>query len=352
MIGSDYGTLGRMIAGSVHVKARMDQLTAQAASGHVADSYGGYTGAAAQTLFDLSPQVAHAAAVGGVIDAAEARGKVTQTAMTRLQSIAADFYAHAQNIATLGPAAVDTVAAEARQALTQVAGLLNTQDGSIYVFGGTDTATPPVTSGAAILGSPYFASIQAQVQGLAANGAAATLAATMSTSLPASAVSPFAADTQPFVTAPPTIQTANGATTTVGLLAGTNTLVPASAGPSTTGSYMRDLLRSLATLGSLTGAHAGDPGFAAVIDDTRVSLQGAVASMAADSGALGAQQAGLVAEKTQAADTSNALQAQVASVRDVDMAATLSSLQQVQSQLTASYKLIAEVKGLSLANYI
>ena len=40
--------------------------------------------------------------------------------------------------------AVDTIAASARDALGQVAGLLDTQDGGVYVFAGQDTANPPV----------------------------------------------------------------------------------------------------------------------------------------------------------------------------------------------------------------
>lgn len=353
MISSDYGTLGLLISDSGNVKAKLAQLTAQAASGNVSDSYGGYSGAAAQTAFDLQPQIAHSTALAGNIDAASGRATVTQTVMTQLQSIASTFYAQVQSLSTLGGTSVDTVAAQAQAALQQAAALLNTKDGSVYVFGGSDTATAPIPATAAITSLPYFLTIRTAVQGLAVNGAAATLASTLATAAATTGVTPFAADLKPFPATAPTVRTSDqGASSTVGLLANQNTLTPPLTGASTTGSYMRDLLRSLATLGSLTSAQATNPEFAAVVADTQQSLQGVVAGMAADAGALGAEQAQLKTQKTQLSDTSAALQTQLASVQQVDMAATLSNLQQVQTQLTASYKLISEVKGLSLVNYI
>ena len=353
MISSDYGTLGLLISDSSTIKAKLDQLTAQAGSGNVSDSYGGYSGAAAQTTFDLSPQIAHATALESNVDVATARAKVTQTVMTQLQSIASTFYAQVQSLSTEGSVSVDTAAAQAQAALQQVAALLNTKDGSVYVFGGSDTATTPVPTAATITTSPYFLAIQTAVQGLAINGSTATLASTLATATATTGVTPFAADLQTYPVTAATVQVGDqSAPATVGLLAGKNTLIPASTGASTTGSYMRDLMRSLATIGSLTGAQSTTTGFAAVLSDTQQSLQGVIAGIAADSGALGATEAQLKTTKTQLSDTSAALQTQLASVQQVDMAATISNLQQVQSQLTASYKLIAEVKGLSLANYI
>ncbi len=50
--------------------------------------------------------------------------------------------------------------------------------------------------------------------------------------------------------------------------------------------------------------------------------------------------------------TSTALSAQLSSVQDVDMAQTLSTITQVQTQLQASYQLISNVSGLSLAKFL
>ena len=352
MISSDYGTLGLLISGSATVKAKLDQLTAQASSGDVSDSYGGYAGSAAQTMFDISPQIAHATVLESNIDAASGRASVQQTVMTQLQSIASSFYSSVQSLGTEGTNSVQSVASSAQAALQQAASLLNTKDGDVYVFGGADTATAPIPDANNITSSPYYNAIQTEVQGLSANGASATAASTLATASLTTGVTPFAADLQPFAAKAATVQTIDGQPATIGILANQNTFIAASTGSSTTGSYMRDLMRSLATIGSLTPAQATDPGFSALLTDTGTSLSGVVSAMAADSASLGSVQSTLTSEKTQITDTSTALQTQLASVQQVDMAATLSNLQQVQSQLTASYKLISEIKSLSLVNYI
>ena len=63
-------------------------------------------------------------------------------------------------------------------------------------------------------------------------------------------------------------------------------------------------------------------------------------------------QAGLATRQTELADTQTTLTAQVSGVEDVDMAAALTQVTQLQTQLQASYQLIAGVKDLTLAKYI
>ena len=64
----------------------------------------------------------------------------------------------------------------------------------------------------------------------------------------------------------------DGHTVQLGLLASGNVAV-SSTGSSTTGSYMRDLMRALATVGSLSSTQQNDPGFQALVQDTRSSLR-------------------------------------------------------------------------------
>ena len=115
---------------------------------------------------------------------------------------------------------------------------------------------------------------------------------------------------------------------------------------------MRDVLRALATIGSLSSAQANDPGFADLVQDTRISLSGAIAAMAQDAGVLGNVQSSLTATQSRLADTQIALTGQVSSAEDVDMAATLSRLSLVQTQMQASYQLIASLNSLSLVKFL
>lgn len=349
----DYTVLSRVIGDSAAVHRQLDRLTAQASSGRIADSYAGLGDGAAVSL-DLAPQVARMQTWQGNIDAATGRMQVAQTALTQMQQIATDFVAQTNNLNGLNAAGIDTIAAQARDALSQVANLLDTQDGGIYVFAGQDTANPPVPDPNAIASSPFFTQIQAAVSQMTVLGGAGTVASTLATAISnASTTSPFSSYlSQPVAAlAAPTVQVGDRQTVATGLFASGNMLV-ASTGSSTTGSYSRDLLRALATIGSLTGAQANDPNLAAVVDDTRASLTGALTAMASEAGVFGDSQSRLAVTRTQLTDTSTALSGQIGSAQDADMAATLSKLSAVQTQLQASYQLIAGINALSLVKFL
>jgi flagellar hook-associated protein 3 FlgL len=125
-----------------------------------------------------------------------------------------------------------------------------------------------------------------------------------------------------------------------------------STGTSTTGSYMRDLMRALATLGSLSSSQVNDPNFATLVQDTATSLNGVVTAMASDAGVLGDRQTNLTNTSNALADTTTALTQQVSNVQDTDMASTLSQLTAIQTQLQESYKLITAANSLSLVNFL
>ena len=232
--------------------------------------------------------------------------------------------------------------------------LLNSQFGGAYVFAGQDSGNPPVPNPDRILSTGFFTQIETAVAGLAANGAAATTAATLAAAASnAPGTSPFSdfMSRGPGTAAPPSVSLGDGGTRPVGLLASENTNA-ISSGSSTTGSYMRDLMRALATVGSLTSAQAGDPNFATLISDTQVSVGGAISAMATDVGILGERQAALTATQTTLEDTELALTAQLSPAENVDMASTLSELTQTQTRLQASYQLISSANAMSLVKFL
>ena len=115
---------------------------------------------------------------------------------------------------------------------------------------------------------------------------------------------------------------------------------------------MRDLMRALATIGSLTSSQVTDSGFQALMQDTSTSLRGVVSAMADDAGVLGNTQASLTTTQTQLSATATALTTQVSAAQDVDMAQTLSNLTLVQTQMQASYQVIAGMSSLSLVRFL
>ncbi len=350
-----YGTMTSLIADAQTVRQKLDQLTTQASTGLIGQTYAAL-GAGAPISLDLRPQLAAMQTWQANIAAATGTMGMTQTALTQLQSIASSFNAQLNALNGLNPSEVDTIAASARQALGQVAGLLDTTDGTTYVFGGADSTNPPVPNPGGILSSGFYTQINAAVGGLGGAGAAATAAATLAVAgSDVAGTSPFSAYmSQPAAVLQaqiPAVQTGTGQTRSIGLLASANTYV-ASTGASTTGSYMRDLMRALATIGSLSSAQVNDAGFQGLVQDTRTSLGGVVTAMAQDAGVLGNQQTALSGIGTQLQDQTTALTAQVSPAENVDMAKTLSDLSLVQTQLQSSYQLISGQSALSLVKFL
>ena len=349
------GLVGTAIGDSTAIKKQIDTLTQQAGDGLVADTYAGL-GSGAGTALSLGPQIAGMQAWQNNIAAATGTMGVAQTALTQISSIASTFYAQVVNLNGLNPSEVDSIATNARGALQQVAGLLDSTDAGGYVFAGQDTGNPPVPDPNGITGSGFFTQIQAAVAGLGANGAAATTAATLAiASSNAAGTSPFSATlSQPAAALAgfrPTVANGPGQQTPIGIVASANGDA-ISGGAVTTGSYTRDILNALATIGSLSSSQVGTAGFATVVSSVYTSLGNAITALNQDAGAMGDRQTALQTQATTWANTANALQSQVGNVEDVNMAQTLSQLTQTQTRLTASYQLISGLQSLSLAKYL
>ena len=310
-----YGLVATLSQDSAAIQGQLSVATQQAATGRVSDSYAGL-GAAARVSLDLRPQVAHQAAWSANIDAVSARLGVTQSALTAINQVASDFFAKMPSLNGLTAGAGAAVKAQARAALEQVAGLLNSKVGDTYVFAGQDTANPPVP-----------------------NTSADVLIPALLTGTPA----PFSAT---IGTAVPTVEIGEGQRVQVGVLANANTL-STSAAP-TSGSYMRDIMTALATLANTTDASD----LPTVATAVRSRLDSAITASAAEAGALGNNQAGLATRKSQLAETQAALTAQVSGAEDVDLAATITRVTALQTQLQASYQLLSAQKGMSLAQYL
>ena len=349
--GSDFGTMQQLIANATATKAQLDQLTQQSSSGYQATTYAGLGASEASTALSLAPQISGIANTISNLNAVTGQMNVQQTALSSISTIATNFMSQLGTVDSLNSQSMATIAASAQQALGQVAGLLNTQSGDVYVFGGQDSANPPVPDAGDITSSGFYTQIGAALSGLSTNGAAATEASTLAiASSNAAGTTVFSASLSSGATQP-VVSTGNGSTVAIGIAANTNGFVT-STGSSTTGSYMRDILRGLATIAQLTPAQAGTPQFSALAQDTETSLQNAVTALNQDAGVLGNTQSSLSTQATSLQQTSDALSTQLANADQVDMASTLSKLSTTQTQLQASYQLIASMKTMSLTQYL
>jgi flagellar hook-associated protein 3 FlgL len=352
---TDYGVLGAVVTDSEVARANLDTLTEQAGDGLVSSSYAGL-GARASLSLSLTPAIANYTTWQNNISVLGGQLQLTQTTLTSIESIASSLYADTENLDGVDPAEIDDTALQARTALEQVAGLLDTTDGGSYIFAGQDSSNPPIPNPNAILSSGFATQIQAAVAGLASTGSAAVIASTLATaSSNAAGTSPFsAALSQPAAAVNAlqiSVQTGDGVRVSTGILASANASV-VSQGTSTTGSYMRDILRALATLSSLSSSQLNTPGFQDVVSDVRTSLGNAIDALNEDAGVLGNTQAALNTSQTQLQDTADSLTIQLGDVQNVDMTQTLSNLTAAQTQLQASYQLINGLQSLSLVKYL
>ncbi len=308
---------GSLVDASSQLRTKLDMALRQQSTGRVAESFAGL-GPAARTSLDARPAMARTQTWQDNIDRAASRLDVTQTALKQIAAVAQEFYARTNAINQVGVSEAGSIASSARLALQQVAQLLNTKVGDTYVFAGQDTANPPVPdTDPAVVGAALLASD--------------TAPAPFSTTLG---------------TVPPTIEVGEGQRVQIGLIANRNTLATSDA--PTTGSYMRDVMRALAALATLTPGPAAE----ATAADSRTRLHGAIGAMATETGTLGDIQATLATRKTTLAATQTALNQQVSNAEDVDLAEVLTRISTLQTHLQASYQLIAGLKDLSLAKYL
>ena len=351
----DYGTYGLLVSQSSQVRAQLNTLTEQASSGLVSSVFSGL-GSGSKTTLDLRSEIAQQQAQIYGISSADQKLTLTQTVLTQIGSIASSFTAQAATLNNSATANIDVVAASARASLQQLAGLLDTKNGSDYLFAGSETGQAPVPNPDAILSSGFYTGINGAVQSLATNGGSATIASTLAiASSNAAGTSPFS----PQLSQSPTtlrpglasVDLGNGTRLTIGVAASANTAA-VSGGSSTTGSYVRDLLRSLATIGSLSSAQANTPGFTALVQDTQQSLSSAVGALADEQGILGNTQTQVDGVGKLLTSTKTALTGQVSNIEDVDLAVVSTQLAQTQASLQASYKLISTLSTHSLLTYL
>jgi flagellin-like hook-associated protein FlgL len=348
--------LSRLNTDAAVLRTRMQILTQQTTTGLRSQQLGGLGDALPRAL-DLKAEIARQNTYASAIGAAGARASATQGVLGQLQSIASRF---ADTVALkLDPGDLDGItraATEARSALRQVAGLLNSQQEGQYLFGGTDLANPPIPDAANIASAGFAGQIAAAVAGLGGGNAGAVLAGAVTAAGSNTAgVTPFSA----FLSDPAAglneprraVPTGDGQTLAYGIAANRN--AAATSTGTTTGSWARDLLGGLAVLANLTPGSAASPAdFRQLASGVTGWLKGAENALADETGALGQTQAQLESLRGAQAQTVTALSGQLADAQEVDMASTITKLQGTQTALQASYSAISQLGGLSLVQFL
>ena len=356
---STYSQLDLLLAGASSLRNQYSKLQSQTTTGLVSQSYGGLATQASQVL-NVAAASAENVAYAQVLTQAQGKASVMQSAITQMGSLVSTLSASALSASgTSSGSAVTSMASQAREALSQLVSLLNTQYEGDYVFSGADTSNPPVPAPNSVTSSGMFTQIGAQVGALATSPTnppvSTVIANTVSIAAsPAAGTTIFSSYlTGPGATAVPTpIQISDSRQISLDLLANRNVGAVSDPSINGTGSAIGDIMRSLSVMANSTGAMATNPDFAQLMHDAASTLTSAGATLAEEGDHIGQAQIAMTTAATANTSMQTLLATQLSNLTNVDMPTAISNLQQVNNQLQASYRVLAEVSSLNLASFL
>ena len=355
-IGNGFGMMPTLMRTIDKLGTQNDALTSQLSTGIKSDSFAGF-GVDSTAAIGLQPQLGAIDAWQTNISVGQTRLATTQIALTSIGSMATNLQTALTGLQSVSsPAAVAALSSTAASSLTELTSLLNIQSAGRYVFAGAASDQAPV-SGTDLNQSSLVSGIVGTVATLGNAGAASVEATTLAAAGSTAAGDPFSAElsVSPSTAAGlvPQLPVGPALKLPAGMVATQGADIPAAAtGTTSTGSFIRDLIRVLATLKGLAGADSTTDQFKALLSDTAKLMPAVTAGLATMSGSLGEQQAMLTSQSSGLSDMTDALNTQIATVMDADPATVRTQQVALQNQLTASYNLIADQKTLSLADYI
>jgi flagellar hook-associated protein 3 FlgL len=297
-IGS--GSLARLIGQSSALKSQLETLSAQASNGRRGTYYGDIAGDARRAI-SLRSEISRRDTYTKSIDRSLGTTGAAQQALSRLSAIAEQFLGEAGKVSSTDTTRISSLASSARQAIQEVAGLLNEKHAGEYLFGGADSANPPVPNPTGIMGTDMATDIAAAVASLAPGNSTAVLAATRTAAMNQTPgetpFSDYSLDPAGGLNeARRTTLTGDGQSVETGLFANRN--AAASTTGSDTGSWSRDLLRGLMTLASLTpDKTAAGADFTALMGNVTDSMKSAMGGLGEEAGALGLSESRLESAK-------------------------------------------------------
>ena len=348
---TDVGTMAYALYNIKQTQNSINSLTAEASSGYLSNDYAGLGNAAGQAL-DLSGELALNTTLQANTSTAGNIQTVTQSALGQIQTLVSGLSSQLLGSGPTSAPGLSTLAANANAALTQIAGLLDTKVGDVYIFAGQDSSNPPVPNPSAVTTSAFYTAIQTAMAALPTSSAAAVQSATLAIATAGSGTSPFSA-TLEASNAPATVDLGDDTRVQVGTLADQNTdAISAGTGTTSTGSYMRDIFMGLASLGSLAGADPSQTSVQAVVSNIHTTLSGADDALNVDIGGLGARQESVTDAQTELSATATALTKQLGALQNADAATVATQLATAQTQLQSSYAIVAALGKLTLATYI
>lgn len=356
---SGFRSLDSTMLAAAQLRTRFDEATRQAASGQRADSFAGL-GADSRRSVDLRAQWSRHETLAGQAERGEARLAYTQTVLGRFSDIATQMASTAGSaMGTLGPDRA-LLAQNARAALAEVVGLLGESYQGEALFGGGEPGRSPIVAAGAIAETGLYTGIRDAIAGLGAGGAAGSAAVWAASGelakSDAPGTTPFSAHASAAARGEvddprASVTLGEGVRVPVGLYANRNATGAVAAAEDSTGSWARDLLRSLTVLANLDAVPEGAD-LGPLLQGAVRGLRAAGAGVNAEAGTLGITEQRLAGSARQHREVAGQLELQVGTLESVDPAEAFVRMQAIQTQLQSSYKSLAMLGEMSLTNYL
>lgn len=329
--------------------ARQNQLQEETATGIVSDTYAGL-GTSRTTAIGLQPAITRIDGWSSNVTAAQSTLTTTQTALSGIQDIASTLSTALTTLAG-NPTADDVSAAvtSAKNALNSLGSLLNTQSGSSYVFAGRQSETAPVTD--ASLATSDLATQIGQIVS-SSSSAADILSRTLSAAGNTPEGSPFSAALSTDGLSAAALNNSVDVGQSLRLTTGITATQGTSASSTSTGSPIRDLMRNLMVVASLGSVTEGSDSYNSLVSGLISSNSDVTSTLTDMSAGLGVMQNQLTTQSSMLSSMSSALTTQLGNAKNADLASVSTALTQTQTQLQASYTVISDMKGMTLADYI
>lgn len=357
---SAWGHHAALVVEALQTRSRLDAVERQIATGKNAQTFG-ELGHLAGLSIDARAALGHVDAFEAAIDRTRPRVETTQAILNRLMDIAQTGLDRVHQQFGVFPPPLSVVAAEAGKLLEEIRGLLNTAVDGDLLFNGTATQANGIPNWAPTIPQPIaasgmFAGIQAQMTGLSPGSANAVIAATLALAASnAPGVTPFSA----WLSSPAGLAEARlsvrvdvALDIAWGFKANQNAV--AVSAPPTTGAAIRDLIWGISILAAADETQRANApqDFADVLQAVRAGLSSARAALAEEAGHLGTVQNRLDALKRHHETSRILLEKQIASVEDADLAALATRRSLLQTQLEASFRVLAALRELTLARFL
>jgi flagellar hook-associated protein 3 FlgL len=291
-------------------QSNLDNLNTQISTGDKAQTYSQIPQQTSQ-LVDLRTETAQQQGFTNTITVLSTRMQTMSLSLQQIESSVSAFAAQLPGSAF--SQSNPTISQQAAGLLQQVAGYLNVQDGSGYVFGGTDTSTPPVD----------LASLPT-----------ATASLTTSVSGPPSGGGYYAGGP-----ASAAVQINTGVSVNYSITANN-------------AQAFEPIIRVLNFLANKGPFNPNNPVDQANATQAGQLLNQAAAALTGLQGNLGLQQAQLGNELKVQQSTVNIAQNGISTIVATNQATAITQLQTLETQLQASFSATSAISKLSLANFL